>query len=287
MDKVVIVTDSAAELTLEEREELGVLAVPVRVQVGRKIYKDGVNINVRQYLNLVRNVKQLPRLFPPTEDDFYNVYSQAVKRGKYVVSIHMSRRLVNMEHLISVAAGPFLGRLHVAYVDTRSISRGQAELVRYAAGMAADGATLGEIVKAVHNMVPHVYQYYYTTALDYMERDKLISPAQAILGRLLEIKPFLLLEEGVMVPLEKVITMEQVLDKIYQFVVEFSRFEKVFIQHQGMEEETEAIVRMLENYPRIKGKELKVETYGIPLATYIGPMALGVTVCEGMEPELF
>ncbi len=287
MDRVVIVTDSAAELTLEEQEELGVLVVPMRVQVGKKIYKDGVNINTRQYLNLVKNVKQLPRLFPPTEDDFYRVYSQAVKRGKYVVSIHMSRRLINMGDLITAATGPFLGRLHVSYVDTRSISRGQAELVKHAATMAADGASMGEIVRTVHNMVPHVYQYYYTTALDYMERDGLISPAQAILGRLLEIKPFLLLEEGVMVPLEKVITMEQVLDKIYQFVVEFYRFEKVFIQHQGLDAETEEVLRMLESYPRMKGKDLRVENYGIPLATYIGPMALGLTVCEGMETELF
>ncbi len=287
MDEIVIVTDSAAELTLEEQEELGVLVVPMRVQVGRKIYKDGVNINARQYFGMVKNVKQLPKLFPPTEDDFYRVYSQAVKRGKYVVSIHMSRRLVNMSDLITTAAGPFLGRLHVSYVDTRSISRGQAELVKHAAMMAADGATMGEIVKTVHNMVPHVYQYYYTPALDYMERDGLISPAQAILGRLLEIKPFLLLEEGVMVPLEKVITMEQVLDKLYQFVVEFFRFEKVFIQHQGFDEETEEVLRSLESYPRMEGKELKVETYGIPLATYIGPTALGLTVCEGLEPEPF
>ncbi len=287
MDKVVIVTDSAAELTLEEQEELGVLVVPMRVQVGKRIYKDGVNINPRQYLSLVKNVKQLPRLFPPTEGDFYQVYSQAVKRGKYVVSIHMSRRLINMGDLIAAAAGPFLGRLHVSYVDTRSISRGQAELVRHAAIMAADGASMGEIVRTVHNMVPHVYQYYYTTALDYMVRDKLISPAQAILGNLLEIKPFLLLEEGVMVPLEKVITMEQVLDKIYQFVVEFYRFERVFVQHQGLDEETEEVLRMLESYPRMEGKELRVETYGIPLATYIGPTALGLTVCEGMETEPF
>jgi DegV family protein with EDD domain len=285
VERIKVVTDSASELGLKEQREFGVIVVPMRVQVGKKIYKEGVDITRKQFLKLVKNTSSLPKLLPPTEEDFYKAYLQASREADFILSIHISRRLVDVGDLITSAATPFTGRLHVSYIDTRAISVGQAELVKKAAVMAKEGSDGKKIIRTIHNMVPHVYQYYYTPALDYMQRDALIRPEQATLGRLLEIKPFLLLEEGVMVPLEKVLTIEQVLDKLYQFVVEFSRFEKVFIQHSGMGEETQKLMEMLESYPKMEGKVLDVLDYGIALATYLGPEGLGVTVCEGLEKE--
>jgi len=286
VERIKVVTDSASEIGLKEQKDLGIIVVPMRIQLGKKIYREGVDITRKKFIALLKNTNSLPRLLPPTEEDFYRAYLQASKDADFLLSIHVSRRLVEMGDLVTSAAMPFAGRLHVSYIDTKAISVGQAELVKKAAEMAREGKGVKEIIRTVHNMVPHVYQYYYTPALDYMQRDSLIRPEQAILGRLLEVKPFLLLEEGVMVPLEKVLTMEQVLDKLYQFVVEFSRFEKVFIQHSGMGAETEKLMELLESYPKMKGKVLDVMDYGIGLATYLGPIGLGVTVCEGLEKPL-
>ncbi len=285
VERIKVVTDSASEISLKEQKELGVIVVPMRVQLGKKIYREGIDITRKKFIGLLNSTSSLPKLLPPTEEDFYRAYLQASRETDFLLSIHMSRRLVDMSDLITSAATPFTGRLHVSYIDTRAISVGQAELVKKAAEMAREGKGVKEIIRTIHNMVPHVYQYYYTPALNYMERDSLIRPEQAILGKLLEVKPFLLVEEGVMVPLEKVLTMEQVLDKLYQFVVEFSHFEKVFIQHSGMGEETEKLMEMLESYPKMKGKTLDVMDYGISISTYLGPVGLGVTVCEGMEKQ--
>jgi DegV family protein with EDD domain len=78
-------------------------------------------------------------------------------------------------------------------------------------------------------MIPHIYLVFYVETMDYLERSGRIGRAQAILGSMLNIKPILFMEDGDIIPLEKVRTSEKAIEKLFEFVAEFDNLEQTAI----------------------------------------------------------
>ena len=70
--------------------------------------------------------------------------------------------------------------------------------------------------------MPHLYVTLFTESLNYLETSANLGVSQSVLGTMLGIKAMLTVEEGDLIPLEKVQTREEVVDKLYEFVVEFA-----------------------------------------------------------------
>lgn len=82
------------------------------------------------------------------------------------------------------------------------------------------------MVRLVRGMVPHLYGAFFVETLDYLERSRRISKAQALLGTMLGIKPLLTVEEGEILPAEKVHTRERAAEKtggIYRRILTHSQ----------------------------------------------------------------
>jgi DegV family protein with EDD domain len=120
--------------------------------------------------------------------------------------------------------------------------------------------------------------------LDYLEKGGRIGQAQALLGTMLRIKPLLIVEDGNIVPLEKVRTRSQVIDKLVDFVAEFARVERVAILCSGlatgMDELTDELRQRLGEV--LPGSKFPLVRYDPVLACHVGPEALGVIVYEGI-----
>ena len=119
----------------------------------------------------------------------------------------------------------------------------------------------------------------FTESLSYLERNTQISASQSVLGTMLGIKAMLMMEEGYLIPLEKVQTREEVIEKLQEFVVEFADIEGIGIfQHNYGAIADDLIARLGEALP-----ELQVErvTYPPSLACHLGGNVLGVIVYEG------
>ena len=100
-------------------------------------------------------------------------------------------------------------------------------MVRAAARAADQGRPVDSIVRLIRGMIPHVYLVFFVESLDYLEREGRIGKAQALLGNMLNIKPILIVEDGDIIPLEKVRTRPRAIDKLYEFVAEFAQIEDV------------------------------------------------------------
>ena len=96
---------------------------------------------------------------------------------------------------------------------------------------------------------------------------------------MLDLKPLATMEDGDLIPMEKVRTYSRAVDELYDFVVEFSRIEQLYLVHNGFETEAAQLLERLEEaFPR---HEFPVIGYTPSLAVHIGPRALGVMVYEG------
>jgi DegV family protein with EDD domain len=212
-------------------------------------------------------------------ETFEQVYAELSAETDEIISIHVSSKLSPTVQNAREAAGRFLGRSRISILDSELISGGLGLLVVAAAEAAANGSNMQQIVRLLRGMIPHIYVVFFIESLEYLERSQRIDRSQAILGNLLNIKPMLIIEDGELMPLEKVRTRDKAVERLHQFISEFAEFDKITISH-GLngQESPDLLERIAETFP---DREISITTYGPSMTAQLGPKAIGVIVCEG------
>jgi DegV family protein with EDD domain len=171
-------------------------------------------------------------------------------------------------------------------MDSETLSLGLNTLVREAAQLANDSAPLNEITRKIRGTLRRIYIVLITDTLDYLEHNHLISPAQAILGAMLGIKPFLAIEEGEIIPMEKVRSRERAIDKLAEFANEFSDVEQLAILQSTPYPTNETKTLQERLNVTTPDSEFPILLYGPLLASKIGPDGMGLVVYEGTTKEI-
>jgi DegV family protein with EDD domain len=280
MAKVAVVTDSTAYLEPGVAQELGITIVPLSIHIGDETLRDGIDITPEAFFQRLERGGPLPRTTAPTMQNFERIYADLHTRTDQILSIHLSGQLSQTVRQAQRGAESLLGRCEIAVIDSLTTSLGLGILATAAAKAARDGATLDEIVRLIRGMIPHIYIVFYVNEMSYLERGRRIGRAQAILGSMLNIKPLLFMEDGEIIPLEKVRTHEKAIEKLFEFVAEFSELEQAAIvqRYATPTKETKLLLERLEQlFPAVK---FPVIQYGPVLASHVGPSAMGVVVYE-------
>ncbi len=287
MRKVRIVTDSTAHFFDPAfPEKHNVTVVPLTIHFGKHAYKEGIGINAEQFFQRVAAGEPIPTAASPTAEQFTVVYNEMSKTTDQILSIHVSGKLSRTPHNALTGAESVLGRCKVQVIDSLSTSIGLGVLVEAAALAAERGESPEEIVRIVRGMIPRLYTVFFIETLEFLARAGRIGKAQATLGAMLGIKPFLTLEDGDIVPMEKVRTRQQAVEKLLEFVVEFSAIKHAAILQSSPTptEDTHLLLeRLAVDFP---GRRWPILAYGPSLGTFLGPDAMGIVICEGEEePE--
>jgi len=283
--RVHIVTDSDAQLDADTAQRLGVTVMPITVKVGEEFYQDIEGRYNEELLLRMKAERVVPEIVGPTEAEFRTLFSRLSRTTNQIVAIHSSGCLSNIIRNARNAALEFLGRCDIVIVDSQSTSLGLSILVREAATMALGGANREEILRYVRGMIHRIYVVMFTESLDYLERSGRISPAQCILGTMLDIRPFLSIEDGEIIPMEKVRSREKGLDKLAEFIGEFSSIETAAILQStsAVTDETANLRERLQGF--FPDKEFPIVVYGPLLAARVGPDGLGLVTYEGMGEQ--
>lgn len=286
MSRVHIVTDSAATIEPAVAKALGITVLPLTIRIGDEEYQDGTNLDHEELLLRMAAERVRPSVVGPTAEQFRRVYNRLTRRTNQIVSLHSSAGLSPIHRQAQIAASEFLGRCDIAVMDSETLSLGLSILVREAARLANESTPLSEIMRQIRGVIRRIYIVFITDTLDYLEHNRLISPAQAILGAMLDIKPFLAIEEGRIIPMEKVRSPERAIDKLAEFANEFSDVEQIAILQSTPYPTDET--KMLRDRLGIvaSNREYPVLLYGPLLASHLGPDGMGLMVYEGTSREM-
>jgi DegV family protein with EDD domain len=211
------------------------------------------------------------------------LYQELQLQTDEIISIHTSESVSDAVDVARKASEHFLGRCDIQVIDSGSMSAGLGLLVDAALSSADQGDSFDEVIRVIRGMIPRVYMVLFLTDLVYLEQNNLISRSQAILGNMLGIIPFLTMENGRLIPMEKVRSRSRALEKLFEFVSEFSNIEHISILQSG-NEQTEEVDLVEERLSSLSpGIAIARIDYGPSLATFIGPEGFGVVVLEGQE----
>jgi DegV family protein with EDD domain len=284
MAKVRIITDATAHLEPDLIAQYQITVLPVEIRFGDERFHISSQDGGEAFLRRIADgpAESAEATIPVSA--FQEAYSRLNRETEEILVIPGSSKLSTAHAEAKVAARGFLGRCRIEVMDSMSASWGLGLLVQVAAQAAAEGRSLDGIVRLVRGMLPHIYLVFFVERLDYLERGGRISPAQALLGTMLRIKPLLLVEDGDIVPLEKVRTRTMAIEKLADFVAEFAAIQQVVILTSPVENEINELIDELRSHLRgaLPGHRFPIVQYDPVLACHLGPEALGVVVYEGL-----
>ncbi len=274
-----IVSDSNASLLPEIVDEYGLTILPHYVALGSDIYQDGIDLSLDEFYDFLDTSEQLPVTGPVTVDDFYAVYDQLLDEDPAVtiVSIHLSREL-SETHDNAVWAAQALRPADIRVFDSRFISFGYGLMVIEAAEMANDGASASAILDRLDEMRRGMKSYTLLTTLDYLAKGGRIGRAQHWVGTLLDMKPILALEDGVVAPHSTQRTWNRSLDALVELAVTgcgggFPRPGiQIGVSHANNEAEARHIAETLRS--ELNPDRLLVGPLGVGLVPHMGPGAV-------------
>lgn len=191
-----IVTDSTCDLSAEELAELEVRRVPLYVHFQGETYKDWVEITPPELMRGIEGGADMPTTSQPTPEDFAQAYREAVEAGAdSILVIAISQTLSGTFQSATLAAKD--APVPVQVFDTRNASIGEAMMVRRAAAMRDAGHDVDAIVAALESLRSDMLLIFTVGTLDFLQKGGRIGRAGALVGSLLNIKPLLTLDEGV------------------------------------------------------------------------------------------
>jgi DegV family protein with EDD domain len=276
-----IVTDSNAFFSDPDfARQHDIRVMPLRLRLGSQVF-DEAELTVEQLFQRQTENGSLPAIEAPTPEQFAATFEELARATDKIVAIHLSGKLSRVPQNARAGAGALLGRCQIQVIDSQSASIGLGGLVELAAQEAGRGASLDEIVKAVRGQIPHLYGVFFTERMEYLAQAEHVGQAHATLGEMLGIRPCLALEEGDLIPMEKVRTRAQAIEKLVEFVVEFTEIERCAILQPSPRPtaDTRALLEQLAlEFP---GRRWPVIAYPPSLGALLGPDAMGILIQEG------
>ena len=230
-----LITDGTAYLPAARLRELGIISLPIVAQAnGRHFMYDQQTYEHLDLLMELEESRSPVEIVGPSPDDFRAVFERTLYRTNKMLVILSSSHLSPVMRNARIAARDFMGRCDITILDSQTISVGLGLLVERAGELLQQGdMPLGDVVKSIRGMIPRIYVVMISHTLDYIYYSGKVSAMQAILGAMLKIHPFLVIEDGDIIPQEKSRKPERALDKLVEFASEFSRINQLVIFQNG------------------------------------------------------
>ena len=280
MHRVCLLTDSTAQFTVPVFPGLDLVnVIPLRLQYKNQIFTDSKDLKAIS-LPQTEHGEDGPFVLAPTIDDFSQAFIGLGRKYNEIIVILMSS-LLNPTYSVALeAASSVRGPASIHFIDSQTTAVGLGLIVQAAADAAEQGATTTRISRLVRGLIPRIYTVFCVQSLSYLYRSGHLDPAQAIIGEMLGITPFFTLENGRLVPIQKVRNSRHLVDILHEFISEFSHLKHIAIV-QGIppfEQEAHNLRdRINGNFPAVSFSE---HALGAALATILGPKSLGVVAME-------
>jgi len=200
--KLAIITDSTSDLTAEELQRLQVEAVPLHVNFKGKTWQDWAEISPADIIAGVKGGADLPSTSQPSPAEFSAAYDRAIAGGaEAILVITISSKISGTLQSATIAGEG--ASVPVTVFDSLAASLGHGEMVRVASRMRGAGASLDEIVAAITKVRDTNFVVFTVGTLEFLQKNGRIGRASAFLGGLLNVKPLLTLDNGVVGPLTR------------------------------------------------------------------------------------
>jgi DegV family protein with EDD domain len=273
-----IVTDSTCDLPADRYRKHDITVVPINIQFGTETYLDRVTIDPPTFYQKIRQSGALPKTSQPSVGQFHDTYTVLAADGATdIVSIHVTSRLSGTYQSAELARELVTDRVRVHTFDSAGGSAGLGFMVLEAVRMAEAGHGVADILRRLEELRSRMQIVFTLQDLHFAQMSGRVGKLQSSLASLLNIKPIVLLEDGIIDVREKARTRGKALDRIVELLVERVGVEQpvhLAVIHAEAPGEAQALLE------RVKAvfhcTESFVVDMALSLAVQFGPGTLGL-----------
>ena len=216
-----LITDTGADLTQEQVIEYGLDVLPLGVIIDNEEFLDGETIQSKDVYQAMRDGKT-PKTFQIEASRIEQCFRQHLEANVPFLYLVFSGELSGT-YQTAVMVGNMLKEEYpdrvFDIIDTRAASVGQGLFVKTVATYSQDH-TYEETVTYAASLVGKIRHLFTVESLEYLMRGGRVSKASAFIGDLLTILPLLTVEDGKLVPIEKIRGHKKVMRRMVDWVVE-------------------------------------------------------------------
>ncbi|MGG1629214.1 DegV family protein [Rossellomorea sp. NRS-1567] len=276
---VKLFADSASDLPAAYFNEHNIELLPLKVHIDGRDYEDLVTIEPKTVFNKIREghmpktsqvspdlfMKKFTELAESNQSGIYIAFSSQLS-GTYQTAV-MIRDQVKEEH----------PALDLTIIDSKCASLGYGLVVMKAAELLQNGGSKEEIIEASRFHSEHMEHLFTVEDLEYLAKGGRVSKASAFLGGLLNIKPLLHVEDGKLVPIEKLRGKKKLLKRILDLMEERGEDlsnQVIAISHGDDEELALEMKKLIQE--KFTPKDVYISIIGCAIGSHTGTGTLAI-----------
>ncbi len=276
---VKIIADSASDLTKEIYEKYDIDMAPLTVQLDDKNYEDGVTIDSKTVYDALREGKA-PKTAQVSPKIFKELFEKYAKENREVLYLAFSSELsgtYQAAKLMEQEVKEEYPNFQLTVLDTKCASLGYGLVVIRAAELAKSDATLDEVIEISKYHTEHMEHIFTVDDLEYLYRGGRVSKTAAFVGTLLKVKPLLHVEDGKLIPLEKIRGSKKVVKRMVDVMEERGidfKNQPIGISHADAEDKAELLADLIRE--RFGTEEIRIHMIGSSIGAHVGPGTLAL-----------
>ncbi|WP_138416491.1 DegV family protein [Aquibacillus sediminis] len=271
---VQIIADSASDLSQTFFDDYHIEMVSLNVQLDDNNYQDGKTISANTVYQAMREGKA-PKTSQPSPQTFKQVFETYAKKNQPCLYLAFSSELSGTYQSAVIAKQELEDQYpdwDLQIIDTKGASLGYGLVVLRAAQLAQQGSSLQEIVDISSYHAEHMEHIFTVDDLEYLYRGGRVSKTAAFVGTLLKIKPLLHVEDGKLVPLEKIRGAKKVLKRMVTIMEERGQDFKnqtIGISHGDNEQVAHQLADLIKE--TVGAEHIHIEMVGSAIGAHAGP----------------
>ena len=196
MERVAVVTDSAAALPSPLQAKYGITVVPLGLKIDGEFFSEGVNVSPPRVVAALMN-KAKVAIIEPSAEAFARTYRGLAAEGvTHVVSVHVSGAM--QEVVARATEGASQSPVPVTVIDTRTLSMATGFCALAAASRAANNGDPAGVADAARSTAASSRVILTVETLEYAHRDGQVPGAVRALADTLHVRPILEVKDGLL-----------------------------------------------------------------------------------------
>ena len=188
---IALVTDSTCDLPQEYIEKHQINVIPLSVHFGDTYYLDRVTLKPDRFYKMLPRAKEYPSTAQPTFKDFSNKFNYLSTHYDSIVGIHISEAMSGTCSNSRKAAKTISNftKKPINVVNSKRLSSGLGLIMMRATEAVEAGAKHDELVENIGIWSEKTEIFVTTKSMKYMVKSGRVNPVKGFLGKLLHVRP--------------------------------------------------------------------------------------------------
>lgn len=282
-----IIADSASDLPKDFFSNEKVDLIPLKVLFGETEYEDMVTIDSSKVYDAMRG-GEVVKTSQASPVFMKELFTEVAEKNETAIYIAFSSELSGTYQTAVLMQKEVMEEypdLDLTIIDSKCASLGYGLVVKRTAEKANGGASKEELLASVDFDITHMEHVFTVDNLDYLARGGRVSKASAFVGGLLNIKPLLHMEDGKLIPLEKIRGRKKVLRRMVEVMRDRNGFDnaeqRIGISHGDDLATAQALKEMIEE--SCDCRDFTITSIGSAVGAHAGPGTIALFFLNGKK----